>query len=228
MMTYSVFRVRVGQKLHGRSLLLPINFVFLSSEQSLSSFSSQPETEHLRNMLDTWILLFPLLLAAGAKAFMIHNTQHSLCLEDSAATGEVLLKKCHLDSESQQWIWIDQGMLKCVASSRCLSAMQTEPLRTQACQGPKVDAARLMWDCDRDRLISRNTSMLLSIDGRHLILTHDSKLSKWRSLDKGDICQEKLSKSVRITGYIITVQFVEAGTESCLDQLHKYKCLIFC
>ncbi|XP_051236019.1 solute carrier family 51 subunit beta [Dicentrarchus labrax] len=141
-------------------------------------------------MLDTWILLFPLLL--GARAFMIHNSQHSLCVEDSAATGVVLLKKCHLDSESQQWIWIDQGMLKCVASSRCLSAMQTEPLRTQACQGPNVDAARLMWDCDRDRLISRNTSMLLSIDGRHLILTHDSKHFKWRSLDKGDICQEKL------------------------------------
>ncbi|XP_070841556.1 uncharacterized protein [Chaetodon trifascialis] len=131
-------------------------------------------------------------MSAGARAFMIHNTQHSLCLEESAVTDQVLLKKCNLDSQSQQWIWINQGMLMCVASSRCLSAMQREPLNTQSCQGPKVDAAGLMWDCDRDRLISRNTSMLLSIDGRHLILTHDNKHSKWRSLDEGDICQEKL------------------------------------
>ncbi|XP_070759648.1 uncharacterized protein [Enoplosus armatus] len=141
-------------------------------------------------MLDAWILLFPLL--SGARAFMIHNTQRSLCLGDSAATGEVLLKKCNLDSESQQWTWIDQGMLICVASSRCLSAIQGEPVRTRSCQGPEVDAVGLMWDCDRDRLISRNTSMLLSIDGRRLILAHDSKHSKWRSLDEGDICQEKL------------------------------------
>lgn len=131
---------------------------------------------------------------------MIHNTQRSLCLEDSAAPGRVLLKKCNLDSESQQWMWVDQGMLMCAASSRCLSAAQSEPLRTRSCRGPEVNAAGLMWDCDRDRLISRNTSMLLSIDGRHLILTHDSKRSKWRSLDEGDICQEKLSKSLTITG----------------------------
>lgn len=137
--------------------------------------------------------------AAGARAFIIYNTQYSLCLEDTAATGEVLLKKCSLDSESQQWIWIDQGMLMCVASSRCLSALQREPLKTQSCRGAKVDPAGLMWDCDRDRLISRNTSMLLSIEDRHLIFTHGSKYSKWRSLDGGDICQEKLSKSMRRT-----------------------------
>lgn len=146
---------------------------------------------------------------------MIYNTQHSLCLEDSAATGEVLLKECNLDSESQQWIWIDQGMLMCVASSRCLSAIPREPLKTQSCRGPKVDPAGLMWDCDKDRLISRNTSMLLSIDGRRLIFTHSSKYSKWRSLDEGDICQEKLSKSVKITGtqrLSLSGQFVQAGT----------------
>lgn len=148
---------------------------------------------------------------------MIYNTQHSLCLEDSAATAEVLLKECNLDSESQQWIWIDQGMLICVASSRCLSAIQREPLKTQSCGGPKVDPAGLMWDCDKDRLISRNTSMLLSIDGRRLIFTHSSKYSKWRSLDEGDICQEKLSKSMTITGtqrlsLSLSGQFVQAGT----------------
>lgn len=126
---------------------------------------------------------------------MIHNTHCSLCLEDSAATGEVLLKKCNLDSERQQWVWIAQGMLMGVASSMCLSAQQTKPVQTQSCQETEVDAAGLMWDCDRDRLISRNTSMLLSVDGQHLILTYNSKYSKWRSLDEGDICQEKLSKS---------------------------------
>lgn len=123
---------------------------------------------------------------------MVHNTKYSLCLEDSAAIGEVLLQKCNLDSEFQQWIWINHDMLMCAASSRCLSAMQREPLQTQSCEGPKVDTAGLMWDCDKDRLISRNTSMLLSINGRRPILTHDSKHSKWRSLDEGDICQKKL------------------------------------
>lgn len=81
-----------------------------------------------------------------------------------------------------------------------MSAMQREPLQTQSCQGPKVNPAGLMWDCDRDRLISRNTSMLLTEDGRRLIFTHDIKRSKWRSLDAGDICQQKLSKSLTITG----------------------------
>ncbi|XP_070687174.1 uncharacterized protein [Pempheris klunzingeri] len=141
-------------------------------------------------MFDVWILLFPMLL--GAKAFMIHNTKSSMCLEDSAAAGQVLLKKCNVVSESQQWIWVNQGMLMCVASSKCLSAMQREPIQTQSCWGAEVNAAGLMWDCDRDRLISRDTSMLLSIDDQHLVLTHGSKHSKWKSLDEGDICQEKL------------------------------------
>ncbi|XP_037650800.1 solute carrier family 51 subunit beta [Sebastes umbrosus] len=141
-------------------------------------------------MFDAWVLLFLPLL--GARAFMIHNTQCSLCLEESAAIGEVLLKSCNLDSQSQQWIWNDRGMLMCVVSSRCLSALQREPVRTRSCWGSEVDATGLIWDCDRGRLISRNTSMLLSVDGSRLILTHDSKESKWRSLDEGDICQEKL------------------------------------
>ncbi|XP_034385338.1 uncharacterized protein si:cabz01068815.1 [Cyclopterus lumpus] len=141
-------------------------------------------------MFGAWILLFPLLL--GARAFMIHNTQSSLCLEESASTAEVLLKNCNLDSESQQWIWIDRGMLMCVMSSRCLSALQREPVQTRPCRGSETDATATLWACDRGRLISRNTSMLLSVDGRRLVLTHDSKLSKWKSLDEGDICQEKL------------------------------------
>lgn len=131
---------------------------------------------------------------------MIYNTQHSLCLEDSAAMGEVLLRKCNLESESQQWIWIDQGMLMCTASLRCLSAIQRETPKTQPCRGPSVDPAELMWDCDGDRLLSRNTSMLLSIDGQHLTLKHINKNPKWRSQDEGDICQKKISKSLKIIG----------------------------
>lgn len=125
---------------------------------------------------------------------MIHNTQHCLCLEDSVDSGEVLLRKCNLDSESQQWSWIDQGMLMCVASSRCLSAQQGELVRTQSCHGLEEDedVTGQVWDCDRDRLINRNTSMLLSVSGQHLILTQDSEQSKWRSLDEGDICKERL------------------------------------
>ncbi|KAM8763290.1 uncharacterized protein AB9X84_007720 isoform 1-T1 [Acanthopagrus schlegelii] len=140
-------------------------------------------------MFRVWILLSSLLL--GVRAFMIYNTKSSLCLEDSA-TGEVLLKKCNIDSASQQWTWIDQGMLMCVASSNCLLAVQRKPLQAQPCRSSEVDAVQFAWDCDRDRLISKNTSMLLSVDGQHLILAHDSKHSKWRSLDVGDICQEKL------------------------------------
>ncbi|KAM8895102.1 uncharacterized protein AB9W97_011393 [Spinachia spinachia] len=141
-------------------------------------------------MFGAWIIFFPLLL--GARAFMMHNTQSSLCLAESGATGEVLLKKCIVDSESQQWIWIDQSKLMCVESSRCLSAQQSQPLGTRPCLGSEVDGTGLLWDCDKGRLISKNTSMLLSADGWRLVLTHDSKLSKWKSLDVGDICQEKL------------------------------------
>lgn len=141
-----------------------------------------------------------LTIPAGARAFMIYNSKHSLCLEDSAATGEVLLKNCNVDSEFQKWMWIDQNMLMCVASSRCLSDLQREPVLTRPCGEPEADVTGLMWDCDRGKLISKNTSMLLSMDGRRLILTNGNKHSKWRSLDEGDICQEKLSKSVRITG----------------------------
>lgn len=136
---------------------------------------------------------------AGGRTFMIHNTKCSLCLEDSAS-GEVLLRTCDLDSLLQQWVWLDQGMLMCIASSRCLSAQQTEAVRTQMCQGPGVEAAELTWDCDMDQLVSRNTSMLLSADGHRPILSHISKYSKWRSLDKGDICQDQLSKSM--TGWL--------------------------
>lgn len=124
---------------------------------------------------------------------MIYNTHSSLCLEESATTNEVMLKKCDLDSESQEWMWISQGMLASVASSRCLSVTEGG-IQTHTCYGLNEDAAGLMWDCDRGRLVSTSTSMMLSINDQGLILTHDSKHSQWRSMNEGDICQEKLSK----------------------------------
>ncbi|KAM4744131.1 uncharacterized protein FYW61_000290 [Anableps anableps] len=137
-------------------------------------------------MLASWIFL--LLLVPGGWMFMIHNTQYGLCLEESADTGQVLLKECNLDSQTQQWVWINQGMLMCVASSRCLSAQQNPSVQTQSCQ----DAAELMWDCTSNRLTSRNTSLLLSTDGQHVILTNRLKHFEWKSLDEGDICQARL------------------------------------
>lgn len=130
----------------------------------------------------------------GAKAFTIYNTQHSLCLEEAAVTGQVVLKRCNLDSESQQWTWTDEGMLMCVASSRCLSASQNEPVKTLSCEGLGADSNGLIWDCDRNGLISRSTSMLLSVDGQRLTWTHGGKNSKWKSLEKADICQEKVER----------------------------------
>ncbi|XP_028257976.1 uncharacterized protein LOC114433543 isoform X2 [Parambassis ranga] len=137
-------------------------------------------------MFDAWALLF--LLLQGSLAFNIQNPGLSLCLEDSAETSEVLLRKCNRGSESQQWVWINQSMLMCVASFRCLSAQQRDPVQTQLCHNPGVDAAGLMWDCDQDRLISRSTLLVLSTNGQHAILTYNSQFSKWRSLDKVDIC----------------------------------------
>ncbi|KAM9765706.1 uncharacterized protein ACNS7B_001771 isoform 2-T2 [Menidia menidia] len=143
-----------------------------------------------RNMLNAWILL-PLLFTGG-RTFMIHNSQRSLCLEDSVGTGEVLLKRCNLDSESQQWVWLGGDKLMCVASSRCLSSERSEPVQTQPCHGPDVDAAGSVWDCDNGRLISKSSAMFLSISGQQLILTKFSQDAKWKSLDEGDICQERL------------------------------------
>ncbi|XP_041640744.1 solute carrier family 51 subunit beta [Cheilinus undulatus] len=140
-------------------------------------------------------ILLVLLLLAPTGAFMVHNTRRSLCMDDSAASGEVVLRRCNLDSVSQQWVWVDQNMLMNEASSRCLWAQQPGPPRTRSCSergsGPGSDPSGLLWDCDRDRLISRNLSMMLAVDGRRPVLSHDSKQSRWRSVDGGDICQER-------------------------------------
>lgn len=135
---------------------------------------------------------------AGGGTFMIHDREHSLCLEDSEDTGEVLLKRCDLDSGFQQWVWVGRGVLMCVASSRCLTAQQSESVRTQPClESDEQPPAGSLWDCESGRLISRTTSLLLSTDGRRPILTKSSKHAKWRSVEEGDICQDRLSESLR-------------------------------
>lgn len=125
---------------------------------------------------------------------MIHNVHQSLCLEEIPESGEVEARKCRLDSDSQQWVWEERSRLVNVATSRCLSAHHTQPVRTQPCPGPwEGERARALdWDCDRDRLISRNNSLMLSLSRRRLALTDEGKNIRWRSLDKGDICQETL------------------------------------
>lgn len=145
---------------------------------------SLPLQLRIMKMFYSYIVL---LFLSGGGAFFIYNTQHSLCLEDSAAM--LIVTQCDLDSESQQWIWINKAMLMCVASSRCLWARPGETARTLPCGLQHPDAAGLMWDCDRNRLVSRNSSLLLAIIDQHVTLT---ALSKWRSLDERYICQEKL------------------------------------
>lgn len=134
----------------------------------------------------------------GVSSFMIHNTLHSLCLEDFPKTGLVQLNKCNLDSVLQQWIWRDQSLLERVGTSRCLSAHHSNPIQTVPCEGVEDGGHRgdggLRWGCELNRLISQNSSLELSTDGKRLTLSHRSKQTKWRSLDEGDICQERLSK----------------------------------
>ncbi|XP_011607876.1 uncharacterized protein [Takifugu rubripes] len=143
-------------------------------------------------MLNSWILLSTLLLAPGVKTFLLYNAHHSLCLHESKATGEVLLQVCIPDSESQQWMWIDGGMLMGVASSKCLLAVQRKPLKTHSCKGLNVDPSALMWGYDEDSLISRNISMFLSVDGQQPTLSHSNKFSKWKILDTDDLCRQSI------------------------------------
>lgn len=43
--------------------------------------------------------------------------------------------------------------------------------------------------------------MLLSVDGQRLTWTHGGKNSKWKSLEKADICQEKVERKLwMVTG----------------------------
>ncbi|KAK7913007.1 hypothetical protein WMY93_013218 [Mugilogobius chulae] len=91
-------------------------------------------------------------------------------------------------------MWEDRSRLVNMKTSRCISAHHVQPVRTEACPEPGDEdrAKGLEWECDRDRLISRNNSLLLSLSGRRLVLTDDNKNIKWKSLDQGDICQDTL------------------------------------
>lgn len=183
-------------------------------------FRTQCFTTHQHGII---YISFPLYPLAAAKAFTIYNTQHSLCLEEAAVTGLVVLKRCNLHSESQQWTWSDEGMLVSAASSRCLSASQNEPVKTLSCERQEADSAQLMWDCDRDGLISRSTSMLLSVDGQQLTLTQGGKSSRWKSLEKADICQEKLERKFQETAGTRTPCFLRC-TISLLIVNIRTKC----
>ncbi|XP_004066865.1 uncharacterized protein LOC101172640 [Oryzias latipes] len=139
-------------------------------------------------MRPAWILMSFLL--SGGRAFMIYSSEHSLCLEDSG-TREVQLKRCSPDSESQQWLWVNQSMLMSAATSRCLyTRWSDDVVQMRPCRGP--DPAGLEWDCHKGRLISRKTSLLLTASGQQVILSQQGKLSMWKSLDEEDFCKERL------------------------------------
>lgn len=128
---------------------------------------------------------------AGTSGFMIHNNAESLCLEDSLGDVGVQLKRCSVDSELQQWIWTDQMILMNIHTQRCLSAFHSDPMQTLDCDGQDD----LQWQCMNHRLISLSLSLELGVHNGRLALTNTGKSTRWKSLDQGNICQEKLSKS---------------------------------
>ncbi|KAG7468140.1 hypothetical protein MATL_G00139590 [Megalops atlanticus] len=153
-----------------------------------------------------WIALC--LLVQGGRSFMIHNTIHSLCLEDSRKNDSVLLKRCNLNSDLQQWFWEDQRFLVNKGTSRCLSSQQIDLISTISCDASKA----LWWHCHGYRLVSHNNSLELTTDGRHLFLSQKSKLSKWRSLGESSICQE-MSRSKRASDESDVLQTEDNETE---------------
>ncbi|XP_061101649.1 solute carrier family 51 subunit beta isoform X2 [Conger conger] len=132
-------------------------------------------------MLHMWIV-FCLLLQV-VRSFMIYNTRHGLCLQDSSES--VLLKHCDLDSHFQQWVW-DHGRLLNKGTARCLSSHQMNPVLTASCNASEG----LGWHCHSHWLISHSSSLKLTTDGKGVFLSHENKLSKWRSLVEGNICLE--------------------------------------
>lgn len=122
---------------------------------------------------------------------MIHNNVESLCLEDSLGNYGVQLKRCSVDSELQQWIWTERMLLMNIHTQRCLSAVQSDPIHTINCDGEDD----LLWQCVNHKLISLSHSLELGVHNGRLALTNTGKSTRWKSLDQGNICQEKLSES---------------------------------
>lgn len=127
----------------------------------------------------------------GASCFMIYNAAESLCLQDSLRDARVDLGRCSVDSDLQQWLWIETWFLMNVGTRRCLSAHHNNPIQMVECDG----GDHLHWNCLNHRLISVNRSLELGTEGGKLVLTNSGKKTKWKSLDEGNICQDKLSKS---------------------------------
>ncbi|KAJ8340333.1 hypothetical protein SKAU_G00349660 [Synaphobranchus kaupii] len=137
-------------------------------------------------MLHIWIVLC--LLLQVARSFMIYNTIHGLCLQDSSESNGVQLKHCNLNAHFQQWFWEDGRLLVNRGTARCLSSHQINPVLTAPCNASEG----LWWDCQSHWLVSHGSSLKLTTDGKGLFLSHENKLSKWRSLEEGNICQESL------------------------------------
>ncbi|XP_016403881.1 uncharacterized protein LOC107737002 isoform X2 [Sinocyclocheilus rhinocerous] len=126
------------------------------------------------------------LCSSGTIGFTIHSMKEGLCLEDSSE-GVVELRTCSLDSVLQQWKWTDHCFLVNTGTLRCLSAIHTDPVQTIACDSGE----HIKWQCKAQQLISLQNSLALSTERGKLRLNtgeHDT----WKSLDAGDICQNKL------------------------------------
>ncbi|KAJ8247470.1 hypothetical protein GJAV_G00246810 [Gymnothorax javanicus] len=137
-------------------------------------------------MLQLWFV-FCLLFQVG-RSFMIYNTMHGLCLQDSSDLTSVQLKRCNVDSRFQQWFWKDGRLLVNRGTAKCLSSDQISPVRTVPCNTSET----LWWHCHSHWLISHSNSLKLTTDGQSLFLAHEHKLSKWRSLEEGNICLESV------------------------------------
>lgn len=92
-----------------------------------------------------------------------------------------------MDSALQQWSWTPQWYLRNGGTQRCLST-HMQPVQTVPCKGPEG----LQWLCRDQGLLSLNSSLELSVEKSQLSLSNPGKNSKWRSLDEGDICKDKL------------------------------------
>ncbi|KAI2662935.1 hypothetical protein ROHU_017812 [Labeo rohita] len=111
--------------------------------------------------------------------------KEGLCLEDSSE-GVVELRTCSLDSVLQQWKWTDYWFLVNAGTQRCLSAVHTDPVQTITCDSGE----HIKWQCKAQQLISLQNSLALSTERGNVKLNtgeHDT----WKSLDAGDICQNK-------------------------------------